>query len=89
MRSTICNTCIHYRQHYTLDGEKLFRINCGHCACIERKSWKLCSKACESYVPGESIENSFVSREYLSKTLLKRVLEMEFLPQIESLDCKK
>ena len=86
MQSIICHTCLHYQQHYTLDGEKLFRVHCGHCACRERKSLKICSKECSFYTLGEPVENFFVSKEYLSKALLQKVLDMELLPQIESWD---
>ena len=41
------------------------------------------AQACQNFIPGEADEEAFASKEYLSKELLKYVLEMELLPEID------
>ncbi len=38
---------------------------------------------CEQYAPAEPETDAFASKEYLSKALLKYVLELPLLPDIE------
>lgn len=78
-----CKSCGHYAQHYTFGKERLFAVYCGHCTCSRVKQKQPDSKACERYIPVRSVKDSFVSREYLSKALLQKVLDMEWLPDIE------
>ena len=82
MENNFCNTCAHYRQHYTFDHRKIFRVYCGHCTYQKAKIKRPDSKACENHLLSESTENAFVTREYLSKALLEYMLELELLPKI-------
>ena len=82
MDNSFCNTCTHYRQHYTFDQRKIFRVYCGHCTCQKAKKVRPDQKACGNYLSSESAQNAFVTREYLSKALLEYVLGLELLPEI-------
>lgn len=77
-----CKTCAHYRQHYTFDQRKIFRVYCGHCTYQKAKTKRPDAKACENYLWSESAENAFISKEYLSKALLEYMLSLELLPDI-------
>ena len=81
-----CDTCAYYRQHYTLDHRKIFRVYCGHCTYQKVKTKRPDSKACNNYLLSESAEKSFVTKEYLSKTLLEYMLGLELLPEIYNIE---
>ena len=79
-----CKDCRQYIQHYTFNDHLLFRVNCGHCVLPEmRKTKRPDTKACNQFEPRDPEENAFVTKEYLSKPLLERVLSMELLPEIK------
>ena len=83
MQQRSCSDCRHYLRHYTFDNRKIFRVHCGHCT-LKRVSRKQPdAKACDSFTPGLPQENAFVSKEYLSKELLRYMLRLELLPIIE------
>ena len=82
MENNFCNTCAHYRQHYTFNHGKIFRVYCGHCTYQKVKTKRPDSKACENYLLSESDEKAFVTREYLSKALLEYMLGLELLPEV-------
>ena len=82
MNNTFCNTCAHFRQHYTFNRRKIFRVNCGHCTYQKVKTKRPDSKACDGYLLSASMENSFATKEYLSKELLEYMLRLELLPEI-------
>lgn len=82
MDNTSCETCVYYRQHYTFDHRKIFRVYCGHCTYQKVKTKRPDAKACENYLLSESAENAFVAKEYLSKALLEYMLSLELLPEI-------
>ena len=78
-----CYECKYFMQHYGLDGGRLFKLNCGHCRYIRAKRRQPENKACESFVEGTAEKEKFVTKEYLTKELLRWVLEMELLPDID------
>ena len=78
-----CGNCGNYLRHYTFSGEKLISVYCGHCMLERVKSKRPHAKACENYVPSETKNELFASKEYLTKKLLEHVLNMELLPEIE------
>ena len=78
-----CKNCSHFLQHYTLGTNRLLEVYCGHCTYPRAKRKRPDSKACENYMPYQPLEDVFVSKEYLSKALLQKVLNMELLPEIE------
>ena len=82
MSNDQCRRCQYYRQHYTLDERKFFRVYCGHCTFGRTKRKQPDAKACEHYIPCPSQEDAFVSKEYLSKKLLQYMLDLELLPEI-------
>lgn len=45
--------------------------------------------ACESFSPAEPDESVFATKEYLSKELLKYLMQLELLPKIEDAPNKK
>ena len=81
-----CRSCAHFRQHYTLDQRKIFRVYCGHCTYPKAKTKRPDAKACEHYLLSESVEKAFATKEYLSKALLKYMLELELLPEIYDME---
>ena len=81
-----CKSCAHYRQHYTFDQRKIFRVYCGHCTYQKAKTKRPDAKACEHYLLAEPTENAFVAKEYLSKTLLEYMLKLELLPEIYEIE---
>ena len=78
-----CKNCKHYLQHYILYGKSLYRICSGHCIFSKSKNKRPDAKACEKFIQIPSREEAFVKKEYLSKELLKYVLSLELLPEIE------
>ena len=89
MDNTFCKTCAHYRQHYTFDQRKIFRVYCGHCTFQKIRTKRPDSKACEHYSQAEAAEKAFVSKEYLSKALLEYMLDLELLPEIHEIEKQK
>ena len=82
MDNNFCKTCAHYRQHYTFDQHKIFRVYCGHCTYQKVKKKRPDAKACEDYLLSESQEKAFATKEYLSKALLEYMLKLDLLPEI-------
>ena len=80
-----CENCQYFMQHYVLCGDRLIQANCGHCTFSRPKTKRPNRKACENFQLGEKDLQRFASKEYLSKKLLDRVLDMELLPDIEEL----
>lgn len=72
-----CGECAHYIQHYAIFEGKLSPIYFGHCVQKKRKRVDQISPACELYVQGEPIENRLVTKKYLTKELLQKLLSME------------
>ena len=85
MDNLFCNTCAYYRQHYTFDHRKLFRVYCGHCTDQKVKTKRPDAKACKNYTPSDPDEKPFVTKEYLSKALLTYMLQLELLPEIHDI----
>lgn len=83
MDQSTCSSCVHFRQHYTFDNKKIFRVYCGHCMNGKSKTKKPDAKACEQYVEREPDEAAIVSKEYLSHALLEYMMKLELLPEIE------
>ena len=86
MEQNTCSTCVHYRQHYTFDQRKIFRVYCGHCTYSPIKRKRPDSKKCENYVQSNPNEKAFVTKEFLSKELLEYMLKLELLPDIYDID---
>ena len=78
-----CKECQHYLQHYTLDARKLFRVFCGHCIFGSPRHRRPDAKVCDNFTPGPGQEDAFVTKEYLSKDLLRYMQSLELLPEIE------
>lgn len=83
MEKSRCTDCAYYLRHYTFDGRKIFRVNCGHCKISRPQVRKPDAKTCENFTPGPSQEYAFATKEYLSKELLQYLLNLELLPKIE------
>ena len=87
MQEYTCNTCANYRQHYTFDQQKIFRVFCGHCVFPKVKTVRPFKKSCAFYEPGGEDLDAFVSKEFLSKSLLEYMLKLDLLPNIEDEAC--
>ena len=83
MENQIWRNCEHFRQHYGLDGERIFRLHCGHCVLPRIKNKKPDQIACEKFVQKENKEKDIVSKEYQSKSLLDWIRQLELLPEIQ------
>ncbi len=85
MEAKCCRNCEYYRQHYSIDGRKIFWVYCGHCTASRKvRQRKPDALACQQFAPVPPVEDEFVNKEYLSKALLQYMLRMELLPQIEN-----
>lgn len=83
MDNETCKTCVHFHQHYVLSESRFLRIYCGHCTFLKPKTRRPLSKACEHYAFGPSDEDAFATKKYLSKELVKYLMSLELLPEIE------
>ena len=83
MDETYCKYCRHFVQHYALCEGRLFRVYCGHCTHASVKTKRPDRKACEHFEQGAEDLEQFVSKTYLRKSLLEKILNMELLPEIE------
>lgn len=83
MEEIRCKHCQYFIQHYALCSGKLTQVYCGHCTYTTPKAKRPDRKACEHFEKGEKDTEQFVSKEFLSKRLLDKVLSMELLPEIE------
>lgn len=82
MTQNRCKDCGNFIQHYMLNEcGKLGWVNCGHCVKGRGKTKRPDRKSCEEFVPGEDVRKKYVTKEYLRKALLQRVLDMELLPE--------
>ena len=61
MENQTCQNCKFFYQHYGLDGKKIFRLQCGHCAHPHLRNRKPCQKACVEFVQGENKEKELIS----------------------------
>lgn len=84
MNQNTCQFCIHYRQHYTFDRRKIFRVYCGHCTLGKARRKLPDAVACEHFFLSDPDEQAFATKEYLSKELLQYLLNLELLPTIEN-----
>ncbi len=83
MENNHCKNCAHFHQHYGLNKKKLFQVFCGHCTAVNRiRKRQPDALACDLFVAAPPEENPFVSKEYLSKSLLEYMMRLELLPQI-------
>ena len=90
MEDRYCKECSHFYQHYGMGEGRVFRLYCGHCVRLTRsRHRKPDSCACENFEIASPTEDTFVDREYLSKALLNKVLDMKLLPDIEDALHKK
>ena len=82
MEKITCKTCVHFRQHYGISEGRIFRIHCGHCTFPKVRTKRPDANACQHYTLAPPDEDAFVSREYLTKSLLQYLLTLELLPTI-------
>ena len=78
-----CENCHYYIQHYALIENRMIQVYCGHCTWKTPKAKRLDRKAYEHFQQGKKDIEHFVSKEYLCKKLLDKVISMELLPEIE------
>ena len=83
MEEKQCKNCQYFMQHYTLTDSRLIQVDCGHCIFKNPKRKRPTQNVCEHFEQGEVPLAKFVSKEYLSKKLLEKVLNMELLPNVE------
>ena len=88
MKELQCKNCQHFRQHYGLDGQRLYTIHCGHCTAVRRRKRNPDAKACDCFAEQEGREDDYVTKSYLTKTLLDYILKMDLLPEILELSRK-
>ena len=81
MDNLLCKDCKHYMQHYGLNKNGFFWLNCGHCTHLRAGHRCPDQKACKNFIPGENREKAFASKEYLTKALLDKVLTLPLLPE--------
>ncbi len=80
-----CRCCIYYLQHYTFFEGKISGVYCGHCLQekMRRKHIRPHTTACELFEKNtKTLSDIFASKEYLTKALVKKILDMELLPEL-------
>ena len=77
MDKKYCRECKQYVQHYGLFDGKIKEVYCGHCKQGRCKRRLPYDAACPDFELGIPADKEMVSKEYLTKALLKRVLEMD------------
>ena len=82
MEEKICRQCAHFRQHYAVSEGRVFRVYCGHCVVAKPRRKRPDAKGCAQFTPGEKDTDVFADKEYLTKALLRYVMEMELFPKI-------
>lgn len=83
MDTQTCKSCTHFQQHYSFDGKTIFRVYCGHCRFQKVRRKTPDAPACENYVHGDGDEAAFVRKEFLSKELLRYMMNLDLLPEIK------
>ena len=83
MEKKKCKNCAHFRQHYALDGRRLYSVYCGHCMHRMVRPKKPDATACEHFAFAPPDTDAFATKEYLSKALVQYVRDLELLPHIE------
>ena len=83
MEENYCKDCQYYLNHYALVENRIIKVHCGHCTFKTPKTKRPNRKACEHFQQGIQDPEQFVSKAYLSKKLLDKVMNMELLPEIE------
>lgn len=81
MEDKTCSECTYYQKHYTLIDGQLLQVNCGHCTKSLKKKTKPNTKICDRFIPGTSSKEEMVSKQYLTKSLLHKVLSLELFPE--------
>ncbi len=79
--SNRCSGCSKYIQHYAFLEGAFRPVFCGHCTQRRKRSVNQHSLACERFVPGDRVEEQLVTKKYLTKALLEKVLTMELWPE--------
>ena len=74
-----CRDCTYFLQHYALGERGLVRIWCGHCTHTHPRSRKPDAPACTRFSAGADREKAFATKEYLTRKLLQKVLDMDLL----------
>ena len=83
MEEKYCKDCAHFHQHYGLDEKKLFRVFCGHCTANSRvRKRQPDAPACDLFAAASPSKDAFVTKEYLSRTLVEYMMRLELLPPI-------
>lgn len=82
MNHSTCSTCGYYKQHYAFDNRKIYRVYCGHCTYLRAKRKRPDARICENYIQGNPDEDAFVTKEFLSHTLLQYMMKLDLLPEI-------
>jgi len=83
MKEKACKECRHYHRHYAVAEGRIFQVNCGHCTLERPKRRRPDGKACPRFEQGEPDEAAFVTKKYLTKALLHRVLDLPLFPENE------
>ena len=81
VKDRTCGDCKHYVQHFGLFDGKLQKVFCGHCMQNYAKRKNPDTPVCSKFVAGVSLKKKMVSKEYLTKKLLQKVLQMELWTQ--------
>jgi len=82
MDGITCKSCTHFYQHYGMRNGKVYKVFCGHCVAAKGRP-RMCrpyQKVCENYSPGVDPVEDYVTKEYLTKALLDRILKLELWP---------
>lgn len=83
MAKETCSDCTYFRQHYTFDQKRIFRVYCGHCTFLSPKKKHPDTRACPNYSAAPANREVFATKEYLTKELIQYVINLDLLPEIQ------
>lgn len=82
MNDKKCSSCKYFKQHFALSEGRLHAVFCGHCMHKNAKTKKPHAKACEYFEQGSELVEQLVTKQYLTKALLTKLLNMELAPDM-------
>jgi len=80
INKSTCSSCKYFIQHYTLLNGHLNEVDCGHCIKPRVKTRKPETAACGHYAVKSPDKEALVSREYLTRALLEKLLSLQLAP---------
>ena len=82
MNTKTCSDCQNFRQHYIINEKHCTWVNYGHCIKHIVKRISPDSKACCDFTQKEPPTETHITKDYVTKELLKYIQTLELPPDI-------